>query len=240
MSSTIQEFVANQPIYDQRRRYLHKALRAIGFRLCNVDVTGLENIPSSGPTILMINHITFIDPIVFTAVIPNRYVISMAKAEAYESWFIRGIINLWGNFIINRGEVDRKALGNAIELLKSGQLLLIAPEGHRHPEGLGEPKEGVAYIAQKANAVIVPAAIMGAQDWNQRLKSFHKAYARVAFGRPFRFKLPTDERLSKPVRATMMQEAMYQIAQLMPEQYASQRGLFSDLSQATTRYLDLL
>jgi 1-acyl-sn-glycerol-3-phosphate acyltransferase len=240
MSSTVQEFVANQAIYDQRRRYLHKALRAIGFRLCNVDVTGLEHIPASGPTILMMNHISFIDPIIVTAVVPRRYVIAMAKAEAYKGWFTRGIINLWGNFVVNRGEVDRRALSSSIELLKSGQLLLIAPEGTRHPDGLGAPKEGIAYIAHKANAVIVPTAIMGAQDWKNRLKSFRKAYGRVHFGRPFRFTLPQSERLSKQIRHEMMQEAMYQIAQSMPEEYANQRGLYSDLSQATTNYLDFL
>lgn len=239
MSSTtaFEDFIARQSVYDRRRRVLHRVLRAIGFRLCRIEVSGLEYIPESGPTILMMNHISFIDPIVFTAVVPNRYVISMAKAEAYDQWIIRAAINLWGNYVIRRGEVDRTALSQSIQLLESGQMVLIAPEGTRNPDGLGAPKDGVAYIAQRSNAVVLPAAILGAQDWSIRLRRLQRAYARVVFGRPFQFVIPEGQRLNKAVRNSMMREAMYQIARLIPDDQAHQRGLYRDLDQATTGHL---
>lgn len=237
MSEVAVGFVDKQPIYDRRRKYLHKALRAVGFPLCHVDVQGLENIPSSGPTIIMSNHISLIDPIILTAIIPNRYLISMAKAEAYSNWFIRGVINLWGNYTIRRGEVDRTALKQSIDLLNAGRLLMIAAEGTRCPDGLGEPKDGVAYIAHKTEATVVPTAIFGAQDWKVRLKHLKRAQAGVAFGKPFRFDLNGEEKLSGPVREEMMREAMYQIATLIPNDQAEKRGVFRDLSQATTHYL---
>lgn len=240
MTTAVQEFVARQERINQRRRILHPMLRALGSLLVQVEVTGLEHVPPSGATLLMMNHISFIDPIVFTGVVPHRYVISMAKSETLDGWFSRGIVRLWGNFVVNRSTVDRAALHNAIELLKSEQLVLIAPEGTRNPQGLQAPKSGVVYIANKANAVIVPAAICGAQDWVKRLRSARRAYARVHFGRPFRFRLPPGERLTRPVREQMIREAMYQLALAMPDEYAEQRGLFRDVQHATTQYLEFL
>ncbi|MDQ7027726.1 MAG: lysophospholipid acyltransferase family protein [Anaerolineae bacterium] len=241
MSDAVADFVARQPQINKRRRILRPMLRAVGSLVCKVEVTGLEHVPDcQTPTILMMNHISTIDPIVFTAIIENRYVISMAKAETLENWFLRRIVQLWGNFVIRRGEVDREALNNAIDLLKNQQLVLIAPEGTRNPEGLEAAYSGIAYIAHKSNAIILPAAISGAQDWSKRLTRFKRAYARVNIGRPFRFRLPEGKRLTRPIREQMTQEAMYQLATAFPDEYATLRGVYSDLSQATTDYLEFV
>lgn len=240
MSDAVQDFVARQPQINKRRRILHPMLRAVGTLLCKVEVSGLEHVPDCDPAILMMNHISTVDPIVFTGIIQNRYVISMAKAETLENGFLRQIVKLWGNFVIRRGEVDREALKNAIDLLKNNQLVLMAPEGTRNPDGLKAAHSGITYIAHKTNAVILPAAISGAQDWSKRLKRFKRAYARVNIGRPFRFRLPEGQRLTRPAREQMTQEAMYQLSAAFPDEYANLRGVYSDLSQATTDYLEFI
>ena len=208
MTTEVQTFVANQDRINQRRRFLRPALRALGGLLCKVDVSGLDRIPDSGATILMMNHISTLDPILFTALIRNRYVISMAKAETLDHWFLRRVVALWGNFVIKRGEVDRIALNQAIELLNHDNLVLIAPEGTRNPEGLQEAKSGTAYIAYKTNAIIVPATVSAAQNWLDRLKHGKRVYARVTIGKPFRLSLPDGERFNRDTREAMMQEAM--------------------------------
>jgi 1-acyl-sn-glycerol-3-phosphate acyltransferase len=185
----------------------------------------------------MMNHISIIDPIVLTAVIEKRYVIAMAKSESADNPFTNFFINLWGNFTVQRGEVDRSALTSAIELLKAGNLVLMAPEGTRSPDGLIAPRSGVAYIAHRAHATVVPAAICAAQDWANRLKRLKRAYVRVHFGRPFQLILPEGQRMTRPIREQMMQEAMYQLAQAIPDEYAHQRGVFHDIQNATTDYL---
>lgn len=240
MSAAVQDFVARQPRIDKRRRYLRPALYHVLSLLCKTEVTGLERIPASGPTILLINHISFLDPVVFTAVVAERYVISMAKIESLDNWFYRQIVHLWGNFVIDRDALDRDALMNAIELLKHDQLVLIAPEGTRNRQGMQAAKSGAAYIAHKANAVIVPAAICDVQDFASRWKRLRRAHARVHFGQPFRFTLPEGQRLSRSAREMMMQEAMYQLALTIPNEYADQRGVYSDLDRATSHYLDFL
>lgn len=230
-------YVARQPTIDKRRRVLRPMMRGLGGVLCKVDITGRENIPDSGAVILMTNHISFIDPIVYSALVQNRFVISMAKVETLENTFFRQIVRLWGNFVVNRDEIDRTALTIAMELLNNERCVLIAPEGTRNPQGLQAAKSGTAYIAYKTKATILPAAICGAQDWYDRLRRFQRAYARVHFGKPFHLTLPEGERFTRSAREQMMRECMYRLAHTIPDAYADHRGVYDDLTQATTRYI---
>lgn len=238
-STAIQDYVNNQERYTWRRILLRGLIRTVGFTLlCKVDVDGLENIPDGGPTILMMSHISAIDPIVCLGVVTNRFVIPMTKIENARTPVLGWLVKWWGAYTVNRDQVDRTALLNSIELVKSGQLILIAPEGTRSREGLREPKDGLAYIATKANAVIVPAAISGAVDWLSRWKRLRRAYVRVSFGKPFRFKTEGRNRIPREELSTMMRESMYQLAAALPDE--SLRGAYSDLSKLTTDTLEFV
>ncbi len=237
---SIEEYIARQPRYDRNRRLMHPLLRAVVPAFCKVDIEGLPNVPRRGRTCLMINHVSYLDPIVVTVSIPFRHTVSLSKAENFSipvaGWFLRQ----WGHFPIRRGEYDRKALMQTIALLKSEQLVLMAPEGTRHTGGLQQGKEGLAYIATKANAVIVPAAICGAEDWRQRLKSLRRAYAKVVFGAPFRFRSDGRKRIPRAELSQMISEAMYQLALTIPADYAHLRGYYSDIENATSDSLEFV
>lgn len=237
---TVAEFIAKQPDYDKNRRILHPLLRMVLPFICKMEVTGLENVPHEGRTCIMISHTTYLDPIVVTHSIPFRYVISLSKAENFRIPVVGWLIKQWGGYPINRGAVDRKALMQTIELMKSEQLVLMAPEGTRHPEGLAQAKDGLAYIASKADAVIVPTAICGAQDWITRLKRFRRAYTRINFGKPFKFKTGGRKRIPREELGLMIQEAMYQLALAFPDEYAEFRGVYSDIENATTDHIEFV
>ncbi len=237
MTASVQEFVAMQPKYAWRRRVLRAFINVVFRIFFRLEVTGLENIPPSGSSLLMMNHITLLDPILCMAAIKQRFVIPMTKVENLENPLIAPFVRWWGSFSINRGEIDRKALMNSIELLKSGQLILIAPEGHRHPEGLSQPKDGFAYIATKADAVIIPATINSALGWQDAFK-LKRPRIRVNFGRPFKFKTGANGRVQRDDLTAMMDEAMYQMAIAVTDE--TKRGVYSDLSKATTEHLEFV
>jgi len=237
---TIEEFIAKQPEYDKNRRILYPILRLVVSSFCKVEVTGLENIPRDGQTCLMINHISNLDPIAVTYAVPFRYVISLSKIENFSLPILGRLFKLWGTYPINRGSIDRKALTQTIELMKSGQLVLMAPEGTRHPEGLAPAKDGLAYIASKTDVVIVPTAICGAQDWLTRVKRLRRAYVRLNFGKPFKFKIGGRARIPREELGLMIQEAMYQLAITIPEEYADGRGVYSDIENATTEHIEFV
>lgn len=218
---------------------MRRFIRFLGFKiLWDVHVTGAENVPDAGPAVLMMNHISLLDPVLCMGAVTNRFVIPMTKIENMRNPLLNPFIRWWGAYSVTRGEVDRRALTNSIELLKSGQLILIAPEGTRQQNGLTRPKEGLAYIATKANAAIVPAAIAGAAKWERNLTRLKRTRIDVTFGRPFRFKPPENPRAAREALPTMMDEAMYQLALAVSD--PAGRGVYADTSQATTQYLEFL
>ncbi len=237
---SVADFIARQAEYDRKRRVLYALLRALVPTFCKVEVSGLENVPRQGATSLMINHVSYLDPIVVTYSIPFRYVISLSKAENFDIPLVSWFLKQWGSYPIHRGDYDRKALMQTMALMQSGQLVLMAPEGTRHPDGLLPAKDGLAYVATKADAVIVPTAICGANDWRRRFKRLRRAYARVVFGRPFRFCTDGQRRIPRQQLSRMSAEAMYQLAQTIPDNYAHLRGFYSDIENAKTDYIEFV
>lgn len=242
MSSTIavEEYIARQPALSWRRHIMRGLIRAIGFNLLgHVRIFGTENIPATGPVLLMMNHITALDPGVCMGAVNHRFVIPMTKIENTHSPLGAFAVWWWGAYTVNRGEVDRKALTNSIELLKSGQCILVAPEGTRQKSGLGQPKDGMAYIATKADAVIVPTAISaGAIGWKEKWMRLQRPHIDLYFGRPFKFRTEGRTRIPREELRAMTDEAMYQLALTIPDQEL--RGVYSDTSKATARYIEFI
>src|ERR1700738_4591102 len=117
--------------HERMRRVLRWIVNNIGLTVCaRIDrsrIAGLENFPPSGPAILMINHIAFIDPVVVLGNLP-RNIVPMAKAEVYRIP-IWGIFPwLWDVIPVHRDELDRRALERAFQVLAAGEIILIAPE----------------------------------------------------------------------------------------------------------------
>ncbi len=217
--------------YDTRRRFLRFLLRWIGFTLlAKIDsIEGIAKIPASGPAIFMMNHIAFIDSIVVLHTAP-RLVVPMAKVEVYEYPVIGIVPKIWGVIPVRRGEVDRRAIQLALDVLRSGETILVAPEGTRGTQ-LGEAKEGVAYLASRSQAPIIPVAIEGtpgfpALRFSRRWKG---PGVHIQFGPAFRYR-SEYQRAGREQLHKMTNEAMYILANLLPPQ---RRGLYADLSQAT-------
>jgi len=220
----------NHARYKTRRRFSRFLLRNIGFTLFGKihQVDGIENIPTSGPAILMINHIAFIDPFVVINVSP-RTIVPMAKIEVYDYPIVGIFPKLYRVIPVRRQEVDRRAIRMALEVLQAGEIILIAPEGTRGPH-LSRGKEGVAYIASRSGAPVVPVAIDGTEGFPAlRFTSpWKNPGAYVHFGRPFYFR--PELKRSKDELRLMTDEAMYILAAMLPPEH---RGVYSDLSSAT-------
>jgi 1-acyl-sn-glycerol-3-phosphate acyltransferase len=224
--------------YERTRRVLRWMITHIGWRfLARVDyarIAGLENLPPAGPAILMINHIAFVDPILVLGNLP-RNIVPLAKAEVYRIpvWGI--FPKLWNVIPVHREELDRRALERALQVLAAGEVILIAPEATRH-SALGEAREGVAYLGHKSGAPIIPVAVENTPGyptlmgpWNARKPG---AYFRL--GPAFRYK-PVPGRLPRERLRLMTDEALYQLAALLPEH---RRGYYANLAQATTETIE--
>ncbi len=223
--------------YEWRRKLCRFLLHQIGFRfLVRVDrIEGLENIPPSGPGIVMINHIAFVDPLIVLANLP-RYVVPLAKIEAFHYPVIGIFPRIWAAIPVMREGFDRQAVREALAVLKAGELLLMAPEGTRHPS-LRDPREGVAYLGAKSGVPIIPVAVTGTQGFPSiSLARWRKPGAVIQVGAPFRFRMVAS-RPDRQLLRLMMDEAMYVLARMLPEHL---RGEYSDLSAATMETVEYI
>lgn len=122
-------------------------------------IEGTENIPQGKPVILASNHRSYADPVILT--MPMKLPVSyMAKEELFHNklfgWFIRKL----GAFPVKRGAGDMSVIDDSISILESGRNLVIFPEGTRSKDGkVGKGKSGVALIAAKSGADVVPCGI---------------------------------------------------------------------------------
>lgn len=230
--------VYRQDRIDRRRKFLRDILlRGIGFGLL-VDVTTIDadRVPDEGPLLVVMNHIAAIDPFVVVGAVQSRYLVPMSKVENTRHPIIGLMTRAWGAYPVRRGEVDRRAIASTLELLRQGRAVLLAPEGTRHPV-LQEAKHGMAYLATKGGAAILPVGLEGTDRFPRTLLRLRRTPVTVRFGRPFRFRVSGTQRVARQDLHAMTQEAMYQLASLLPEH---RRGAYSDLSRMTTHYLEFL
>lgn len=142
-------------------KFARAIVRPIMFLLFRLRVEGLENFPMEGKTIVYSNHISLLDPIMIGCVLP-RQVFFMAKVELFKIPLLRTIIRHLGAFPVKRGSADLSAIKHSLQVLNEGKVFGIFPEGTRNKTGfLQSFSHGIASIAHKSRAKILPIAIVG-------------------------------------------------------------------------------
>jgi 1-acyl-sn-glycerol-3-phosphate acyltransferase len=228
----------NHQALEPQRRFLRWIIDNFGFRvLAKIGrVEGLENFPRHGPAVAIYNHIGFIDPVAVLGNLP-RNVVPLAKVEAYSYPMIGIIPRLWAVIPVRRGEVDRRALAMARDVLSAGEIILVAPEGTRSP-ALIEGKVGVAFLADRAGAPVVPIAVEGTDQFPTSSRGpWRGPGILIRIGRPFRYRPAPEGKAGRHRLRLMTDEAMYMLAALLPEY---RRGFYSDLSRATSSTFDFV
>ena len=176
---------------------LYSILHAIGrflFKLFfRVEVSGSENIPETGPVLIVPNHLSFLDPPLIGVAAPRRlHYMTIDIVAGF--FFIGNLCRRTGAFPIKRGGVGIRGMKKALEILKDKEAVLIFIEGKRSPSGrLLKPKSGVGMIAYRSGAVVIPTLIIGS---NRALpygsKFIRPRKIRISFGSPL-----TIERFSQ-------------------------------------------
>jgi cytidylate kinase len=135
-----------------------------------------------GGCIVACNHVSFWDPpIVGSAIL--RETRFLAKKQLFRNWFFGWLISAYNAVPIDRDRIDREGLKMAQNLLRSGRLLLIFPEGTRQKSGLlGKPLPGMGALAIGAGVPVVPAFVSGTRSFWKNF--FRRGRLCVCFGEP--------------------------------------------------------
>jgi putative phosphoserine phosphatase/1-acylglycerol-3-phosphate O-acyltransferase len=131
------------------------ALAAAGVRL---NVVGEENIWAARPAVFLFNHQSQLDVFVLAALLRKDFT-GVAKKSLEKDPFFGPIGYLADVAYIDRSNTDaaRKGLEPAVEALKGGRSIAIAPEGTRSPTPRLLPfKKGPFHLAMQADVPVVP------------------------------------------------------------------------------------
>jgi 1-acyl-sn-glycerol-3-phosphate acyltransferase len=148
------------PLLDLARPGFHGLCRAY----FGLELSGLDNIPASGPLIVTPNHQTYADPALVTIPVRRR-VYYMAWNQLFEipvfSWMIRRL----RAFPVRIDTADPMSMREAVRLLTAGHVLMIFPEGERTLTGRVERfKPGAFRLAATLRVPVLPVTIAGGHE----------------------------------------------------------------------------
>ncbi len=211
------------------RRLLHWISRAAVCLCTRTRVTGLENFPERDAALVVVNHLGDADVVIGLAFFPGR-IEALAKMEMYDYPVVGKIMDAYGVIWLHRGRPDRRAIRDALDGLKEGRLVGIAPEGRESVTGsLEEGTGGAAYLALKAGVPIVPAVFTGSENARiyGNLKRLRRTKTSLTVGQPFRMEPLPEHATAEERRAAIVQGTsaiMLRLAELLPQEY---RGIYN-------------
>lgn len=207
------------------RDLMRAVMRVLFKTLTHVEVEGLENVPETGGCILAVNHFSRLDPPLVYILLKRKDVTGLA-ADKYKTYpLISWVINMADGIWINREEADYGALREARKYLEGGGILGIAPEGTRSSTGgLLQAKTGVAFIADKTGAPIIPVAIFGTENAVNQMLRLRRPSIHVRFGKAMVLP-PIDRKERDSGLQRNTEEIMCQIAAMLPPAY---RGVYTE------------
>ena len=161
------------------------------------DWRGVENLPKSGAAIAVCNHISYVDPLLFTHFLYNngRAARYLGKASLFKLPIIGRVLLGAGQIPVEREtSVASDALQHATAFLKAGHLLGVYPEGTLTRDANYWPmkaKTGIARLAILTQVPVIPCAQWGAQKilpaYSKKLKLFPRTKVIIQAGTPLDF-----------------------------------------------------
>jgi 1-acyl-sn-glycerol-3-phosphate acyltransferase len=161
----------------------YRIVRPIVTTICTVlwrtRVVGKENLPPDGGFLLAPSHRSMMD-IPFAAVVTHRRIRFMGKKSLFALPVIGPIFRWLGGFPVARDGTDRKAVRDSVEMLRTGEVLCVFPEGTRQNGSKIQPLQpGAAYLALRAGVPIIPIGMAGTEEILRASKSPIPRFSRV-------------------------------------------------------------
>jgi 1-acyl-sn-glycerol-3-phosphate acyltransferase len=144
-------------------RVCRRAIELFGRVYWRLSVEGTEHLPKAGAYIVAPVHRSNVDtPLV--GCITTRRLRFMGKDSLWKGKASARFFSALGGFPVHRGTVDRDALRRCVEVIESGEPLVLFPEGTRQTGPLvQELFEGAAYVAVRTGVPIIPVGIGGSE-----------------------------------------------------------------------------
>ena len=190
-------------------------------------VTGLENVPRTGPIIVVCNHLSFVDSI-FLPLMIDRQMAFLAKSDYFtgkgiKGWLVRFFMTSAGQLPIDRtgGKASEASLNAGLQILAEGGVLAIYPEGTRSPDGrMYRGRTGVARMILEAPVPVIPAAVIGTEKVMPLGSTIPKVHrVGVVIGKPLDFSRFEGMESVRFVLRSITDEIIYEMNKLSEQEY---------------------
>jgi 1-acyl-sn-glycerol-3-phosphate acyltransferase len=189
-------------------------------QLFSTHPAGLEHVPRKGAAIITPNHLGIVDPLFIALAVP-RQIIFIGKAEYWDAWQSRWLMEIAGGIPVNRDDSVKAhgSLAAGIEVLDRGDLLCLFPEGTRSPDGrLFKGKTGAARMALEVGCPVIPAGLLGTEKVLPKNATVpRRTRVDVKFGQPMY--VPKEAREDAHLLRVFTDGLMQEIAQLTGQTY---------------------
>jgi putative phosphoserine phosphatase/1-acylglycerol-3-phosphate O-acyltransferase len=182
-----------------------------------IEFEGVEHIPESGPAIVVFNHRSYFDPTVMGLLLAkaNRNVRGLGKREVFDVPVVGRLMRASGGIRVDRGTGSDEPLDAAIEAVRGGELLMLAPEGtiprgpaFFDPELKG--RWGAARLAAATKAPVIPVGLWGTEKvWPRssrlpRLSLTDRPRVSATVGPPVELKYRSPDADTKRIMAAIV------------------------------------
>ena len=229
---------------------LHNLVRFVLWLFIKLEITGEENLTEERPLLVICNHFSLFEPALLEVHLPFKMTF-FAAVELQQNAIARLLLSVVDTILVHRSRADREALRQASAVLEAGGRLVIMPEGGIDPElrdvmASGEERPftdgmnsrlsallikarpGSAYLATRSQALILPIAILGAEQVLDNIRHFKRTKVTMRIG-PVFGPLILDTAHRGAARRQQLDaygdEMMHHIAALMPPE---NRGPYND------------
>ena len=184
-------------------------------------VEGQSNLPE-GAFVLTPVHRSYIDTPISTWVQVRR-MRYLGKDSMWKFERLGKMFTAMGAIPVSRGSIDREALKRCIDVLKSGQPLVLFPEGERKDGLTVHPlMDGAAFLASKAGVPLVPVGIAGSDKAMPRKAKFvYPRKVHVIIGEPFLVETNDKGRSSREQLAAATERLHIEIQELYDQALAA-------------------